>query len=64
VFVGGRSGDHDPSMRGVFFAAGPHATPGLIPDPVRLEDFAPTISGLLGIQLPDTEGRAIPAVRT
>ncbi|MBI1818550.1 MAG: alkaline phosphatase family protein [Deltaproteobacteria bacterium] len=62
VVVSGRSGDHDPSMRGIFFAAGPHVTPGLLPDPVRLEDFAPTISSLLGIQLPDTEGRAIPAV--
>ncbi len=62
VLVRGRTGDHDPAMQGIFFAAGPDTTPGPIPEPVRLEDFAPTISSLLGIHLEDTQGRIIPAV--
>lgn len=58
----GRTGDHDPAMRGIFFATGVSVPPGLLSDPVRLEDFAPTISSLLGAPPGETEGAPIAAI--
>ena len=54
--------DHDPEVRGLFFAAGPRSTAGELADPVHIEDFAPTISHLLDVDLVDTEGASIPTV--
>lgn len=57
--VAERSGDHDPAMYGVFFAAGPGIAAGQLDEPVRIEDFAVTISQLAGLTLPDTDGSVI-----
>lgn len=51
-----RTGDHRPE--GWFFARGPGIAPGPRPDPVRAEDFAPTIAALLDVGLGDVDGRA------
>ena len=59
ALVYGRTGDHPPEMRGVFFAAGPRIAPGPLSNPVRLEDFAPTVSRWAGIELKDTAGSVI-----
>ena len=49
-------------MTGVFLAAGPGIQPGALKDSVLLEDFAPTIAGLLGEKLTETDGVPIAAV--
>lgn len=59
VLVYGRTGDHPPAMEGIVFAAGPDIISGRLPNPVHLEDFAPTISAMLGIHLNDTDGALI-----
>lgn len=51
----GRTGDHDKNMLGMFVATGP-LPPDNEPSAVKIEDFAPTISRLLGIDLKETEG--------
>jgi predicted AlkP superfamily phosphohydrolase/phosphomutase len=53
-----RSGDHDASMMGLFFAAAPQITAGRLAA-VRLVDFAPTVSRLAGITLGDSDGQPI-----
>ena len=57
-----RKGDHPISMTGVFLATGPSVHPGALDGPVQLEDFAPTIAGLLGETLQETDGVPIAAV--
>jgi hypothetical protein len=49
-------GHHDINMTGVFLATGPGIVPGALNNPVKLEDFAPTIANLLGAPLGDTDG--------
>jgi predicted AlkP superfamily phosphohydrolase/phosphomutase len=56
--VRGRTGDHDETMLGMFVATGPFSHDKK-PLDVKLEDFAPTISWLLGIGLEETEGTHI-----
>jgi predicted AlkP superfamily phosphohydrolase/phosphomutase len=52
-----RTGDHRPG--GLFFLRGPGIEPGIRLPTGRDEDFASTISGLLGVELPDVEGRSL-----
>jgi|SoiMethySBSTD1v2_1073268.scaffolds.fasta_scaffold143460_2 predicted AlkP superfamily phosphohydrolase/phosphomutase len=52
-----RTGDHQPE--GLYFVRGPGITPGRVSRAARIEDFAPTIAGLLDVQLPDVDGRAL-----
>lgn len=53
-----RSGDH--RREGLFVAVGPGLEPGRIPGAVSIMDFAPTLAGLLGVELPAAAGRPIP----
>lgn len=55
-----RLGDHKPD--GLFFACGQGIKPGELPQPVPVEDFAPTIASLLGVVLPDVDGAPIAAL--
>ncbi len=52
-----RTGDH--RAGGLFLMRGPNIEPGAQFLPAADEDFAPTIAGLLGIDLPDVDGRAL-----
>ncbi|MGH7559432.1 MAG: alkaline phosphatase family protein [Gemmatimonadales bacterium] len=54
-----RSGEHRPD--GFLAAAGPGILPGALPD-VSLLDLAPTLCGLVGVELDAVEGRAIPGL--
>jgi predicted AlkP superfamily phosphohydrolase/phosphomutase len=62
TLVYGRTGDHPPEMRGMFFAAGPRLGHIRLANAVRLEDFAPTISRWSGVDLTDTAGSIIAAL--
>lgn len=57
VYRGRRTGDHRPD--GMFAARGPHIKPGRIGRSVSIMDFAPTFSSLLGVNLPNVDGRVI-----
>lgn len=59
VLVRRRTGDHDPAMRGILFAAGPTIVPGQVGSAIQMEDFAPTLAALVGLHLPEAEGRLI-----
>ena len=50
-----RTGDHND--RGLFIARGPGIAPGRRTEPMALTDVAPTIAAVLGVDLPDVEGR-------
>jgi predicted AlkP superfamily phosphohydrolase/phosphomutase len=52
-----RSGDH--RREGLFVAVGPGLEPGRMPGAVSIMDFAPTLAGLLGVELPAAAGRPI-----
>jgi predicted AlkP superfamily phosphohydrolase/phosphomutase len=52
-----RTGDHQ--SQGLFFAMGPGIQPGRIDEPVSVMDFAPTVAGLLGVDLDQVDGRSI-----
>jgi predicted AlkP superfamily phosphohydrolase/phosphomutase len=52
-----RTGDHRPA--GLFIAFGPSIQSGCLDRTVSIMDFAPTIAGLLGVDLPDVDGKAI-----
>jgi hypothetical protein len=57
---GGGASGHDPrlpEMAGSLFLLGPGVRPGQQLGPVDLRDVAPTVAGLLGLRLPDAEGR-------
>jgi predicted AlkP superfamily phosphohydrolase/phosphomutase len=56
-FPGLRTGDH--KSDGLMFALGPSIKPGRLEQPVSVMDFAPTIGALLGVPLPDVDGRVI-----
>ena len=47
----------DPELDGVFFASGYGIRPGIKLDRIRNLDVAPTIAELLGVPLPDVDGR-------
>ncbi len=55
-----RTGDH--RIEGLFIAAGPGILPGQLNREVSVMDFAPTICTLLGVELPDVDGRPIPEI--
>jgi predicted AlkP superfamily phosphohydrolase/phosphomutase len=52
-----RSGEHKPG--GLFIACGPAVPHGRLTRPVSILDFAPTLSAMLGVDLPDTDGKTI-----
>jgi predicted AlkP superfamily phosphohydrolase/phosphomutase len=52
-----RTGDHRPE--GLFVAVGAGLKPGHIGQTVSIMDFAPTISELLNVKLPEVDGRPI-----
>jgi predicted AlkP superfamily phosphohydrolase/phosphomutase len=58
--LGGRTGGHTPHC--LFFARGPGVEPGELPQPVLVEDFAPTIASLLEVPLPSVDGKPIAAL--
>ncbi len=55
-----RSGDHRPS--GLLVATGPDVRRGGFPDTVAVADIAPTVAGLLGVELENVDGTRIPAL--
>ncbi|MGH7268745.1 MAG: alkaline phosphatase family protein [Candidatus Rokuibacteriota bacterium] len=55
-----RTGDHRPG--GLFVAAGPSIRHGWMDRTVSILDFAPTLTGLLGVDLPEVDGAPIPEV--
>ncbi len=57
---GCRTGDHRPE--GLFIASGKGIRPGRMDRTVSLMDFAPTFTQLLGVPLPDVDGRPIPEI--
>jgi len=52
-----RTGDH--RRGGIFVALGPHVRAGRLVRAVDVRDFGPTIARMLGVELPQTEGRPI-----
>lgn len=54
----GRTGEH--RIGGLFIAAGPGVRAGQLDRIVSTVDFAPTFARLLGVELPDSDGRPIP----
>jgi predicted AlkP superfamily phosphohydrolase/phosphomutase len=52
-----RTGDH--RSEGIFLASGPGITPERLARTVSIMDFAPTICQLLGVELPNVEGKPI-----
>ncbi|MFB2935946.1 alkaline phosphatase family protein [Aerosakkonemataceae cyanobacterium BLCC-F154] len=56
-FPGVRTGDH--KAEGIVFAMGPSIEPGQVEDAISVMDFAPTIASLLGVTLPNVDGKPI-----
>ncbi|RJQ18639.1 MAG: hypothetical protein C4560_07040 [Nitrospiraceae bacterium] len=52
-----RSGDHRPE--GLFVASGPNIKRGRLERTVSIMDFAPTFTGLLGVELPHADGQPV-----
>jgi predicted AlkP superfamily phosphohydrolase/phosphomutase len=59
-YDGCRTGDHTP--RGRLLLAGPHVRPGVLSQPLHAVDVAPTVAAMLGVALPDVDGRAVAAL--
>jgi predicted AlkP superfamily phosphohydrolase/phosphomutase len=57
VYEGRRTGDH--RADGMFVAMGPGIKPGRMERVVSIMDFAPTFTHLLGVELPDVDGKLI-----
>jgi predicted AlkP superfamily phosphohydrolase/phosphomutase len=57
AYGGPRTGDHKGA--GLLVAVGPGVRPGALAGGVAVEDLAPTIAGLLGEHIADTDGRAL-----
>ena len=53
----GRTGEHRPD--GMFVAAGPGLRPGRLDRTVGVMDFAPTVTAMLGVTMPGTDGTVI-----
>jgi predicted AlkP superfamily pyrophosphatase or phosphodiesterase len=49
----------DPDLRALFIASGRGITPGTTIDPVSTLDLAPTIARLLGVELPEAQGKVL-----
>lgn len=49
----------DPDMNGIFIAAGAHIKKGVTLPQVSNRDLAPTIARILGLAMPDVEGRVL-----
>lgn len=49
----------DPDLDGIFIASGAGIKKGVVLDRVRNLDVAPTLAKLMGLQLPDLDGRAL-----
>jgi predicted AlkP superfamily phosphohydrolase/phosphomutase len=56
----GRTGEH--RIGGMFIASGRRIQPGSLDEAVSVMDFAPTFSGLLGVEQPSCDGLRIPAL--
>jgi predicted AlkP superfamily phosphohydrolase/phosphomutase len=56
-FRGSRTGDHKPE--GLILAAGPAIRPGPVDGPIDVMDMAPTVAALLGVALPEVDGRVV-----
>ncbi len=52
-----RTGEHRPD--GMFIASGPGLEPGMLRRTVSILDFAPTITRLRDVDLPDVDGQPI-----
>jgi predicted AlkP superfamily phosphohydrolase/phosphomutase len=64
TYRGVRTGDH--RSEGLAFFAGPGFAPGRLGRPIAVEDFAPTLAGLVGVELPAGTGSPLevhPGVR-
>lgn len=48
-----------PAMKASLFMAGPGLPQGALPDNARTIDVAPTLAALMGLELPDAEGRSL-----
>jgi predicted AlkP superfamily phosphohydrolase/phosphomutase len=59
VLPGERTGHHRP--QGFFVAVGPGIQPQRVGESVSVMDVGPTIAALLGVELPDVDGRPITA---
>ena len=57
IYPGNRTGDH--STRCVFMVDGPIVRAGRLEEEITAVDIAPTIAAMLGVDLPDTDGRPI-----
>jgi len=57
VFAGARSGHH--RREGLFVMRGPSVRPRHVAEAVSIMDVAPTVASLLGVTLPDVEGKVI-----
>jgi predicted AlkP superfamily phosphohydrolase/phosphomutase len=55
-----RTGEH--RIEGMFIAAGGGIRPGRMERTVSIMDFAPTLSALVGVELPGVDGRVIPEI--
>jgi predicted AlkP superfamily phosphohydrolase/phosphomutase len=60
TFPGRRTGDHKP--HGICFAAGPGISPGPLPGPIAITQFAPTLAARLGVPLPNVDGQPVPGL--
>lgn len=49
----------DPELDGIFIASGAGIKPGVVLDRVRNLDVAPTLAELMGLELPDMDGRVL-----
>jgi predicted AlkP superfamily pyrophosphatase or phosphodiesterase len=49
----------DPELDGIFIAHGPDIKPGTVVDRVSNLDVAPTLARIMGLSLPDTDGRVL-----
>jgi predicted AlkP superfamily phosphohydrolase/phosphomutase len=52
-----RTGDH--KSQGLFFIKGPSVKPGQVQQTVSVMDLAPTIASIVGVELPDVDGKSI-----
>ena len=49
----------DPELQAIFIASGRGIRPGTVVDTMRTIDIAPTAARLLGVQLPNVQGRVL-----
>jgi predicted AlkP superfamily pyrophosphatase or phosphodiesterase len=50
---------HFPSMKASFILAGPGVKQGVVLEDSRMIDIAPTLARLLGLELPEADGRPL-----